>query len=436
DGSITAWVNDINKDGTISGSDHAYLYFGMGRGGRNIYAMDVTNRNSPKLLWTIKGGVDTGFTELGHTFSAPVKRKIRYSGSDLDVVIFGGGYDMDQDNLYVRTQDDIGRAIYIVNAKTGALLWRGDINVTGLEEMKYSIPSDVAAVDVNGDGLIDRLYVGDMGGQLWRIYIDNDLARTSSNMDAIVTGYRLADLAGADAESNRRFFYAPDVALMDGKSEADYLAVVITSGNRSHPLNKQVQDRVFAIKDRPVKSKPTTNYVITENTTTHDLYDASINIWGELSTATDAQKETARAALTKGYGWFFDFTKLAGEKGLSRPLIIQGHVYFTTYTPPDASASSAAVCGVNEGTGWLYDVFVSNAVEGQKYSGQIGPDGDKEARLVALPKSGIPPEPKFMKPGCDPGTTCTTPGDCVVIGTTVRCLGEQQSKEKLYWFSR
>jgi type IV pilus assembly protein PilY1 len=429
DGSIAAWVNDENKDGIISGNDHVYLYFGMGRGGRNVYAMDVTNRSAPKMLWTIHGGVDTGFTGMGLTFSTPVHRKIRIGGVEKHVVIFGGGYDIDQDGVYIRTADDVGRAIYIVDAELGNLLWRGDSTVSGLQDMNYSIPSDVAAVDVHGDGLIDRLYVGDMGGQLWRIYIDNDVGRSSSDMNAIVRGVKLADLADDDAISNRRFFYAPDVALVDGDAEADYLGVVITSGNRSHPLNDDVQDRVFMLKDRPVKSLPSSPHIVIENNDTHELYDASSNIWGELSTATDAQKETARAALRAGYGWYFDFVASAGEKGLAKPLILQGHVFFTTYTPRDPAANTAGLCGIDVGKGWFYDVLLKNAVEGQKYDGQIGPDGDKEARLIELPKSGIPPGVVYMKP---PGVA----GDCVVVGTTVRCLGPQIGKEKLYWFTR
>ncbi len=37
--------------------------------------------------------------------------------------------------------------------------------------MKYSIPSDISRVDTNGDGYVDRLYVGDTGGLMWRFDI-------------------------------------------------------------------------------------------------------------------------------------------------------------------------------------------------------------------------------------------------------------------------
>ncbi|MCG8672045.1 MAG: pilus assembly protein PilY, partial [Pseudomonadales bacterium] len=74
DGSVASWQYDQNKDGTISGSDHVYIYFGMRRGGNNYYALDVTNRNSPEVLFTIEGGTGD-FKELGQTWSKPVKTK-------------------------------------------------------------------------------------------------------------------------------------------------------------------------------------------------------------------------------------------------------------------------------------------------------------------------------------------------------------------------
>jgi len=71
DGAPVAFVLDRNHDGSIiSGDgDRVYLYVGMRRGGKSYYAFDVTNPESPKLMWTIEKGGDFG--ELGLTFSNP-----------------------------------------------------------------------------------------------------------------------------------------------------------------------------------------------------------------------------------------------------------------------------------------------------------------------------------------------------------------------------
>ena len=93
----------------------------------------------------------------------------------------GGGYEADQDSANLTT-DTIGNSIYIVDSETGALLWHGGrpgrdetFAVAG-RAMDYSIPARIRVVDIDGDGLADRMYAGDMGGQVWRFDIHNGAA--------------------------------------------------------------------------------------------------------------------------------------------------------------------------------------------------------------------------------------------------------------------
>ena len=89
DGAPIVWVVDNNNNGKIEPSspenDKVYLFFGERRGGRDIYAFDVTpaslltdpNATSgiePKFLWRIKGGVAGDFAGLGQTWSYPQAR--------------------------------------------------------------------------------------------------------------------------------------------------------------------------------------------------------------------------------------------------------------------------------------------------------------------------------------------------------------------------
>jgi len=77
DGDVTAWVKESSDDDdhTIEAGegDHVYVYVGMRRGGSNYYALDVTDRNAPKLKWVLRGGAGgtTGFSELGQSWSRP-----------------------------------------------------------------------------------------------------------------------------------------------------------------------------------------------------------------------------------------------------------------------------------------------------------------------------------------------------------------------------
>jgi type IV pilus assembly protein PilY1 len=150
--------------------DKKILIFGERRGGNRYVALDITNRLSPILLWDISPST-SGYEELGQTWSSPLIGKVRFGSGEKWVAFMGGGYDENQDNDPAILLDSKGRGIYVVDVLTGSLVWR----YSNAEDasMTYSIPSDIAKIDTDGDGFIDRLYVGDMGGRMWRFNTAN-----------------------------------------------------------------------------------------------------------------------------------------------------------------------------------------------------------------------------------------------------------------------
>ena len=164
------------------GADQKIIVFGLRRGGNCYIALDITNPTSPEFLWMISPDkivykttttYTSDYTELKQSWSIPQIGKIDDGTADGKWVAFiGGGYDndnQDKENPYTSSPDSKGRAIYVVDIKTGARIWYW----SNAEDstMTYSIPSDIAKVDTDGDGKIDRLYVGDMGGRIWRFDI-------------------------------------------------------------------------------------------------------------------------------------------------------------------------------------------------------------------------------------------------------------------------
>ncbi|MDT8451240.1 MAG: PilC/PilY family type IV pilus protein [Gammaproteobacteria bacterium] len=421
DGNVVSWINDADRNGTISGADeHVYLYFGMRRGGRFLYSMDVTDRNNPKLRWVLEGGTGD-YAEMGQTWSAPNVENIKMGDVERTVLIFGAGYDTGQDVLLTRGTDSVGRGIFIVDAKSGKLLWRAgpdggaDLQLTN---MLYSIPARITPIDVDGDGYTERLYAGDMGGQLWRIDINNT-ASTSSVISA--TGGRIADLAiDGSVNHNRRFYNSPDAALILEEGKAPYISIVAASGYRAHPLQTDTYDRAYMIRDHNVYDVPATYTTLTEA----DLFDTTDNAIGE---GTQLEVDAAKLSLSGAQGWYITFNEMdgtyVGEKALSEPLILDGVAVFTTFIPASAGLTSSS-CKANDGTGAIYFVNVVDGTPTRVYKD----DGSatREDRRILLARGGIPPTPRVIITKDGIPTLC--------VGTECSKAGEVGTTQKMYWY--
>ena len=432
DGSVASLVIDEDKNGKIDGvNDKVYIFFGQRRGGNHYFAMDVTDRSSPKLMWVIKGGTGD-FAELGQTWSNIQIKKIIVQGVVRQVAVFGGGYDTAQDLVNTRTVDNIGRAVYLIDALSGQRLWWAGGPGSGadieLDNMQYSIPAKFTAVDVRSDGYLDRMYFGDMGGQLWRVDISPGKL-PSEGFSSIMSVQRLADLADDTIEGNRRFYYAPDVAFVTEEGKTPYLALAVASGYRAHPLDKSIHDRVYMLRDPYLYDAPPVNSYGTLSTgiTEGDLYDASANIIGQ-----EADQGLVDAAVSELYGkdgWFIELREpdgsYIGEKGLSEVLIIDGLIVATTYIPSETGAGEA--CKPADGTGFVYFMSVTDATPKYNFDTVVesGENLTAEDRRNQLTRGGIPP---------NPAPIFTKDGSAIIVGTEpVENPGDDRPK-KLFWY--
>lgn len=305
DGQFNLWVEYSPLDTTAKtrSVSKSYLYAGMRRGGRNYYALDVTNIDQPALKWVIKGGVTPGFGKLGQTWSIPKLANIKLNGTETKVLIFTGGYDPQQDADSPNTplvNDTQGNALYIVNAETGQLIWRaGHSSETGanlkLASMTHSLPANPVVIDANGDGLADVIYAVDTRAQVFRFDIDN----ANSSASTLASGGRIASLGGNTALDNRRFFSMPDVAMVRERGGKSYFAIAIGSGYRAHPLNDDTIDRFYLLKDETVFGKKDfsateSEYLITESQLT-DV--SSVDLTGEQAVRIQADIAKAEASM-------------------------------------------------------------------------------------------------------------------------------------------
>lgn len=399
DGDIVPVIGDRNKNGTIEpGTDFVYLIFGMRRGGNNYYAIDVTDKNNPRVKW-----IKT-YENMGQSWSPPVVTKIDVTGvnSDKAVLVFGGGYDTvhDQPSMPI-LPDGEGAGIHMVDLHSGNELWRAALGGTAQFKhllMTRAFPSRIRVLDLSGDGMADRMYAVDVGGQLWRFDIDNGNAANS-----LVTGGVLARL-GAEglvlpsAADTRRFFAAPDVALFtDDNLNTRYLAVNVGSGYRAHPLNNSADDRFYSYRD-PMVFAPMTQLQYDAHAIAYD--DDFVEVNG-----------TFGVQLTTGdSGWKFDLPP--GEKIFAESQTFDDAVYFVSFEP---RVNIDDPCQAGLAINRLYRVSVINGdpVVNLDTLDPDNPEEIDEERVMELEQGGIAPKPTFLFPSPDDpdceGDACSPP---------------------------
>ncbi|MDH3590219.1 MAG: PilC/PilY family type IV pilus protein, partial [Gammaproteobacteria bacterium] len=341
DGVPVVFKGDYNGNGTIESGEHVLLVFGLRRGGKAYYGVDVSDPLNPQLRWTITKGGD--FAELGLTFSTPRIAHVDAGDGTRPALIFAGGYDSNKDSRGTAGSDDSeGNAIFVIDMETGELIWKaiqggGGSSATVFQhpDLVDSIPSDVTIADTDGDGLTDRVLVGDSGGNVWRA----DLAGSDSSDWKLTRLAALGRHLSSGKANDRRFFHRPDlVASRDEHGPFD--AVILGSGDRADPKDQggAVNNYIFMVKDRFVTAGSGQDTDISSfqlgDVTDNCLQDGSCTVPPELD-----------------HGWKLALER-GGEKVLSSALTIAGTVYLTSYVPPGSGPTLQ--CGLAEGDGYLY----------------------------------------------------------------------------------
>ncbi|OED40603.1 hypothetical protein ACH42_16055 [Endozoicomonas sp. (ex Bugula neritina AB1)] len=448
DGGISVIRIDADNDGSIKSStpgDRMAIFFGMRRGGTSYYALDVTNPNiAPRLLWRIDN-TTTGFEALGQSWAKPIPMLLPahrdISGENTSTatikyryaLAIGGGYDGSDDaasgqgiddnrGSLPRVQSSRGKGIYIVDAGTGSLVKAfvahgtktlppyADIEVSSIQSnviestlLQWSIPAPLSVLDSDGDGLHDRIYAADTGGNIFRIDIGR--IRTQNNgEEARWSLIQLAQLgidenlpntnrAIADKGNDRRFLYQPIIVQTRYSTYGhsfNYDAIAIGSGNRANPAPprsgltsaKTVVDRFFVIRDRNIDYKYFNSSCTEDNAPcltppsiikTNDLYNATLN---KIQQGSDSEKVVAAQHLATKKGWYINFLRIdstgsrVATDSVNTPIndneitMTQGNVFggvisFTTFSP--VGEESAYLCAPGGGTSRAYTVDLHDA---------------------------------------------------------------------------
>ena len=411
--SYTEYVNAADDMLTVgaglnSRSGKQIVYGGLRMGGRNYYALDLADINNPTLKFTITPPALSQCSSanplacMGQSWSKPTLTWINWKGTKKLVMLVGGGYDAEglptsitsmpettaaeraakqakikyyrgyEYNDYAQT-NKIGSGVYMFDALDGSLLWWASANATvhtspttanpgptyapttGTAssydvDMKYSVVSQIKAVDRDSDGLTDHLYFGDLGGQVWRIDLNNKAGTNTALFAKQPT--RVLDLN--NGIYSPRFYEMPSFSTYS-EGGTIFGVVSIGSGNRSQPLaeystsTSYKHDGVFNLYDKDVARSDLFNLTSANaySVTSNDLHTKGVDLLGEgSSVGTTAINQLvaldntnrfaitnyrAPYALTQGWYYLFKSTLVQSEKVMSTPLVINNDMFVTTF---------------------------------------------------------------------------------------------------------
>ncbi len=404
DGNVVPVVKDENNNGIIDDDDFVYIIFGMRRGGNSYYALDVTNKTSPTLLWNVS------LANAGESWSTPTvaRMDIDVSGTNDDkaVVILGGGYDTVHDTTaHPTAADGAGAGIHILDLVSGAELWRAgpddEADLT-LDTMTRGMPTRVRAIDFNGNGFIDKLYASDLGGQIWRFDVFMDKTPAELITGGVIARLGAETIATPSAGETRRFYNAPDISLFtDVRQQRRYIAMSIGSGYRAHPFDLTATDRFYSIRDPDVLNK-----------LDQDAYDNySVIVDSDL---VEVSGSTQAVISTADSGW--KFTVPDNQKVLANSLTFNGEILFVAFSP---DSISAATCTAGKGTNFLYRMSIVNGDPVVPNLETLADTDADAARSSTLQQSGIAPSPTILFPSPDDpdceGAACSP--------EPIRCVG-------------
>ena len=361
-------------------------------GGKKYTALDVTDPAAPKFLWEFptSAQVGTGSGQraepAGLSWSdaypnpAPIMPVTFLDASGNPylrwVAMVNGGFSRNQ---------TAGRGLYMLDAYTGALLWKYEFKAGATDDrqyMTYSIaapPGMVSPVSPKVGQPPGAQYVlaVDTGGQVWRFDVSTPQFVAAGSL-ATWTGKRLFASAASSATSSAyaaqptsstildlpHYPYRPMFQMVSGAwgSTGD-LWIMVGTGDRDLLSNPQSPTPAGITLTTDVVKEVCGQSPFDSSTYLNRLYGldsdklaglSSVGTEDNLTNVTSSPGHVTQPTVTKTGGWFLELT--AGEKVNNPADVFADAAYFTTFTPPSncGLVSATQTCSAPVGTGTLY----------------------------------------------------------------------------------
>jgi type IV pilus assembly protein PilY1 len=359
------------------------LISGMRQGGKQLFALDVTNPGASAVTTcpNSRSPVDTGYPcylweyprengptsdkqLMGETWSEPVIVKIKVKVNSNDnggqgferwVAIVGGGYDKTSnpnDKTNYNALSYAGRTLMVIDVQTGKMIARKEFDPASTaaattdpstiaydpahaeRSMHYAFAATPAVFDLDFDGYADVVYAPDVGGNIWK-WVIKDLAWDSVNSASTDydqdSTWKFSLFFKAPTWLNtstgqrwwKSFFYPPTAVQKNGK-----LWVALGSGERANlgftgsSSTTLDNNRFYSVQDIDPLDKVSIASPLLE------------------SNLLDVTSLTGCPVVSPSSGFFFSAAE--GEKFVTPPEAFNYFVLTASYTPTGSSTPCTA----------------------------------------------------------------------------------------------
>jgi type IV pilus assembly protein PilY1 len=338
---------------------HTVLVGGLNKGGQGIYALDITDPsqfsegNAASIVkWEF---TDKDDADLGYTYSRPAIVQVRNGAGTKWVAVFGNGYNnSEDDSASGGSASTTGHAaLYFVDIEDGSLLRKIEIN-----QGSTTTPNGLATpapVDMDGDGVVDYVFAGDLRGNLWKFNLKN------SDPDAWAIAFAGTPLFtardGPTVFANRQPITSRPVV---GRGPNGAGMVVLFGTGRflesaDRDVNTLKLQTFYGIFD-PNTDNTSAGAVSSRNNLTRQTIDVEeVQTFGSESVPVRLTSEN----VVTNRGWYLDLvrvetaqpimTHFKGEMQVSDSILRNGRIIFTTLIP------NQDACGFG-GTSWLMEL--------------------------------------------------------------------------------
>lgn len=414
----------------------------QGGGGKSVYLLDVTDpleytttskQNAKKLLlWEFS---DSDDSSLGYTYSRPI---IAMMNNGKFAAIFGNGYN----------SAGCKAELFVVFLEGGL---DGDWTDTG-DYYKYDTGtahgggagdcnglSTPAVVDLNGDGTADRVYAGDLKGNLWVFDLCNSANALTgdacSRLPSTSSGWGIADanplMNANDGTIGQPITSKPIVSRDPASSGTADLIVVFGTGQYLTDADKSTTgtQRVYGVRDYDALNNSATGgggaWNLDGNQTSPDKWaDTTFAI----NAGTGARVFASTDTIGSGdYGWRITLPD-SGERMVVNPKIRNNILFFNTLIPDSTTCSFG-------GSGWILSVNLLNGgipafpvfdLDGSNTIGDAG-DTTTDGIPAGTKLNEIPAESTFL------GDNQYTPGSDGTINVRKTYVGDSRDEGRMSW---